>query len=151
MANGEWQMAKGKAQSAKGKTQEDGRQKTVMSLWPAVNGLRSSVLGLRSFLLVFASLFLAGLLFGVALAVEGDIVFKQSEGGAIAPAVFPHWVHRIRYKCYACHPALFEMKAGANKITMEAVQDGKFCGACHNGQIAWGITFESCNKCHIGK
>ncbi|MBI2997564.1 MAG: cytochrome c3 family protein [Deltaproteobacteria bacterium] len=93
-----------------------------------------------------------GLLTGVALAVEGDIVFKREGGaGGVPVTVFPHWIHRIRYKCYACHPALFEMKAGANKISMEEIQQGKFCGACHNGKAAWGISFESCNRCHVGQ
>lgn len=85
-----------------------------------------------------------------ALAVEGDIVFKREGGeGGTSPAVFPHWIHRIRYKCYACHPALFGMKAGANKISMGAIQEGKFCGACHDGKAAWGVTFETCNRCHV--
>jgi c(7)-type cytochrome triheme protein len=139
--------AKGKEQGAKGQTQdtEPGRQKTVPSS-------RSPVRGLRSLLLVFASLFLVGLLLGVALAAEGDVVFKREGGEAgTAPTVFPHWVHRIRYKCYACHPEIFEMKAGANKVTMEAIRGGKFCGTCHNGKIAWGVTFETCNRCHVGK
>ncbi len=133
MANGAWQMANGG-------TQNTGQRRP------------SAVFGLRSLLLVFASLFLVGLFLGVALAVEGDIVFKREGGGGGVPAaVFPHWFHRIRYKCYACHPTLFEMKAGASKISMEAIQEGKFCGACHNGKIAWGMTFESCNRCHVGQ
>lgn len=131
MANGEWQMANDRTQNTEQRR-------------------RSPILGLRSLLLAF--LFLTGLLVGAALAAEGDITFKREGGaGGVPAAVFPHWFHRIRYKCYACHPALFEMKAGANKISMEAIQGGKFCGACHNGKIAWGMTFESCNRCHVGQ
>jgi len=87
------------------------------------------------------------------LAVYGDIVFKPKDapGRGVAATVFPHWVHRIRYKCYACHPALFEMKAGANPITMDAMSAGKFCGACHDGKTAWGIGFDTCNRCHVGE
>ena len=87
-------------------------------------------------------------------AVEGDIVFQREgepQEGSTPPAVFPHWLHRIRYKCYACHPALFEMKAGANPITMDAITAGKFCGACHDDKIAWGTSFNTCNRCHVGK
>ena len=95
---------------------------------------------------------MAGFLASAAFAVEGDIIFKREGGEGVIPAtVFPHWFHRIRYKCYACHPALFEMKAGANKVSMDALQEGKFCAACHNGKIAWGVTFETCNRCHVGK
>lgn len=103
----------------------------------------------RVFFLV--ALMIAISLCSVASAVEGDVVFKRTEGGSVPPAVFPHWVHRIRYKCYACHPEPFQMKAGANKITMELIQQGKFCGACHDGKIAWGMSFDTCNKCHAGK
>lgn len=92
---------------------------------------------------------LSSLLVAAALAVEGDVVFKREAGTAeVPPAVFPHWIHRIRYKCYACHPAIFEMKAGANKVSMDAILEGKFCGTCHNGEIAWAVTFDTCNRCH---
>ena len=97
-------------------------------------------------------LLLIGLLASTVLGVEGDVTFKrQGNKGGVAPTVFPHWTHRIRYKCYACHPALFEMKAGANKVSMEAIGAGKFCGACHDGKIAWAVSFETCNRCHTGK
>ena len=107
---------------------------------------------MRSLAQLVLGLLFASLLGAPALAVEGDIVFsrKDNEGGT-PPAVFPHWVHRIRYKCYACHPELFQMKAGADAITMDAIEQGKFCGACHNGKIAWGIGFDTCNRCHAGK
>ncbi len=97
-----------------------------------------------------AGLLLAGFLAGAAVAAEGDLVFKREGGeGGIARAVFSHWFHRIRYRCYVCHPALFAMKANADKISMEAIQEGKFCGACHDGKIAWAVTFETCNRCHV--
>ena len=98
---------------------------------------------------VGGGLLIATLAGGAALAVEGDVVFKRQGGEAgTPPAVFPHWIHRIRYKCYACHPAPFEMKAGATPITMDAIQEGKFCGACHDGKIAWAVSFETWNRCH---
>ncbi len=101
------------------------------------------------FILGCVSLTLAVFLLSMAFAVEGDVVFRREGGeGGVSVAVFPHWIHRIRYKCYACHPALFEMKAGANKVTMDAMQEGKFCGACHNGKNAWSVTFETCSRCH---
>jgi c(7)-type cytochrome triheme protein len=99
----------------------------------------------------------AGLLSGLllaaaALAVEGDVTFKRQAGGDGIPAtVFPHWIHRIRYKCYACHDSLFKMKQGENSVTMDAIAEGKFCGACHNGRIAWAVTFETCNRCHVAR
>jgi c(7)-type cytochrome triheme protein len=103
----------------------------------------------RHFGLVLSGFAVAVFLVSATFAVEGDIVFKSKDPGGITPAIFPHWIHRIRYKCYACHPSLFDMKAGGKTITMEAITQGKFCGACHNGKIAWAVTFETCNRCHV--
>ena len=85
-------------------------------------------------------------------AVEGDVVMKRSvENSMLPPAVFSHWFHRIRYKCYACHPTLFKMKRGAEMTMDDITEKGKYCGACHNGTIAWSVSFENCKKCHIEK
>ena len=81
--------------------------------------------------------------------VKGDIVSQRKAGEGVPPAVFPHWFHRVRFKCYVCHPAITAMKAGANKITMDAIREGKFCGACHNGKIAWETSFNTCPRCHV--
>jgi c(7)-type cytochrome triheme protein len=65
------------------------------------------------------------------------------------PAVFPHWYHRIRFRCKVCHADLgFKFKAGGNQITMAKIIDGQFCGACHNGEISWSV--ENCGMCHSG-
>ncbi|HKK55686.1 c(7)-type cytochrome triheme domain-containing protein [Marinobacter sp.] len=66
------------------------------------------------------------------------------------PVVFPHWFHRIRFRCKVCHGDLgFEFQAGGNDINMLKIIDGEYCGACHNGNIAWGV--ENCELCHSGK
>ena len=102
------------------------------------------------FLVLGTGVLCASLISSVALAVEGDVVFKRSgTEGDTPPAMFPHWSHRIRYKCYACHNSLFQMKAGEDVITMDAIMEGKFCGACHNGTVAWPATFETCSRCHV--
>jgi len=92
---------------------------------------------------------------GIVHAELGDITFQREQGDAstqsTAPAVFPHWKHRIHYKCYACHNAIFQMKAGTAKITMQEISDGKYCGACHNGKQAWAVSFDTCNNCHKGE
>ena len=102
---------------------------------------------------------LAGLLLAmstVALSannpVVGDILFERKVKGSdeIAPSVFPHWVHRVKYKCYACHndKVGFKLLAGSTPITMDAIEDGKFCGECHKGKPAFAVNFETCNRCH---
>lgn len=83
-------------------------------------------------------------------AEVGDIEFKREtkEVGDYPPATYPHWVHRMQYRCYVCHEEIFKMKAGADVITMPEIEDGKFCGKCHNGKIAFGVVFEACPRCH---
>lgn len=85
----------------------------------------------------------------VALAADGDLVFKrESQEASTPPAVFPHWFHRIRYTCYACHPDPFLMRSGAVQITMDDIMAGKHCGICHDGKTAWSVSFETCSRCH---
>ncbi|HCY62899.1 MAG TPA: hypothetical protein DHV59_08750 [Oxalobacteraceae bacterium] len=86
-----------------------------------------------------------------ARAEYGDVVINNhSDAAGMRPAVFPHWFHRIRFRCKVCHADLgFKFKAGGNDINMVKIIDGQYCGACHNGNIAWSI--ENCNLCHSGK
>ncbi|MDH5572178.1 MAG: hypothetical protein OEY89_10455 [Gammaproteobacteria bacterium] len=81
----------------------------------------------------------------------GDIVLnKRSEKEGIAPVVFSHWFHRIRFRCKVCHSELgFEMRLGSDDVTMQDILEGKFCGLCHNDDISWGV--ENCDMCHSGK
>ena len=83
-------------------------------------------------------------------AEVGDIVFARKQAGTddVPPAVFPHFVHRIQFKCSVCHETIVEMKAGANPITMDAIQAGKYCGVCHDGKTAFQATFDACPRCH---
>ncbi|MDO8413029.1 MAG: cytochrome c3 family protein [Gallionellaceae bacterium] len=86
-----------------------------------------------------------------ARAEYGDVVINNyADAAGMRPVIFPHWFHRMRFTCKVCHADLgFKLKAGANQITMSQILDGKFCGACHNGEIAWNV--ENCNTCHSGK
>lgn len=98
-------------------------------------------------LLVLASLAPTGTL----RAEYGDVVInKRSDQEGVRPVVFPHWFHRIRFRCKVCHQELgFKMRAGANDVLMTDIIDGKFCGMCHNHQIAWGP--DRCELCHSGR
>jgi len=86
-----------------------------------------------------------------AMAEYGDVVINNnSDAAGMRPAVFPHWFHRIRFRCKVCHADLgFKFKAGGDNINMLKIMDGEYCGACHNGNIAWSV--ENCNLCHSGK
>ena len=85
-----------------------------------------------------------------AQAAYADVILNQrSDVEGMRPVVFPHWFHRIRFRCKVCHFELgFKMRAGANQVLMNDIIDGKFCGMCHNNQIAWGP--ERCELCHSG-
>lgn len=86
-----------------------------------------------------------------AAAEYGDVVINNySDAAGMRPVVFPHWFHRVRFRCKVCHADLgFEFKAGGNQINMLKIIDGQFCGSCHNGELAWSV--ENCNLCHSAK
>ena len=84
-------------------------------------------------------------------AEYGDVVINNfSDAAGMRPVVFPHWFHRVRFRCKVCHADLgFQFKAGGNQINMLKIIDGQFCGSCHNGELAWSV--ENCNLCHSAK
>ncbi|MBL8535238.1 MAG: hypothetical protein JNL33_15430 [Betaproteobacteria bacterium] len=81
-------------------------------------------------------------------AEYGDVVINNhSDKAGMRPVIFPHWFHRVRFRCKVCHADIgFQFKAGGNDINMVKIIEGQFCGACHNGEIAWSV--ENCNLCH---
>lgn len=88
--------------------------------------------------------------YGAANAEYGDVVMNEfSDDAGMRPVVFPHWFHRIRFRCKVCHGDLgFKFEAGGNEINMLKIIDGEYCGACHDGDVAWSI--ENCDLCHSG-
>lgn len=94
---------------------------------------------------------LLALLLGEASADYGDIVFprKPNIGDEYPPATFPHYVHRMQFRCYVCHEDIFKMSPELNGISMETIQGGRHCGKCHDGTTAFQATFETCPRCHL--
>ncbi|MBI5275353.1 MAG: hypothetical protein HY854_02750 [Burkholderiales bacterium] len=101
--------------------------------------------------LLIALALLVAALAPAAHAEYGDVVLNRYGGKSdMRPVVFPHWFHRIRFQCKVCHSELgFKMRAGANVVRMDDIVNGKFCGMCHNGRVAWST--ERCDLCHSGK
>ncbi len=103
--------------------------------------------------IVFATLSVAILSIGPedAVAEYGDVVINNySDEAGMRPVIFPHWFHRVRFRCKVCHADLgFKFQAGGNDINMLKIIDGEYCGACHNGEIAWSV--ENCDLCHSAK
>jgi c(7)-type cytochrome triheme protein len=102
-----------------------------------------------------ASLFLIGMVCWIPIymvqAEYADITINtRAESEGVAPVIYPHWFHRIRFQCSVCHVDLgIKMGAGKTGITMEKLIDGQYCGACHDGETAWSM--DNCDLCHSGK
>ncbi|MDD5284603.1 MAG: cytochrome c3 family protein [Desulfuromonadaceae bacterium] len=75
-----------------------------------------------------------------------NITFKVKETG---PVLFKHNAHlQNKSECSTCHNALF--KAGSNpRASMNEMEKGKSCGACHNGRNAFPLS--DCSNCHPTK
>lgn len=79
------------------------------------------------------------------------LIDRTSEANGQKPVGFYHWTHRMKYSCRVCHYELdMAMETNATGITEEANRRGEYCGACHDGEIAFGHTEENCGKCHSG-
>lgn len=79
------------------------------------------------------------------------LINRTSEANDQQPVNFSHWLHRTKFTCRVCHGELdFIMKANATEITERENRKGKFCGACHNGKIAFRHN-GNCDKCHNGE
>lgn len=76
----------------------------------------------------------------------GDIVFRPYGVGNVT---YSHDVHvsKAGLKCRDCHYSLYTTVEGHRKATMEEMQTGKSCGACHNGTKAFAVK-ANCAKCH---
>ncbi len=78
------------------------------------------------------------------------LIDRTATRNNVRPVTFSHWQHRMKYTCRVCHSELeFNMKVNTTEITESAIRKGKFCGACHNGRIAFR-SVDNCDKCHNG-
>ncbi len=75
--------------------------------------------------------------------LDKDILFKRDDQ---MPWVnFPHKGHTQWLACSSCHPDIFIEKKGANKLTMDAILAGEYCGRCH-GKVSFSLW--ACERCH---
>lgn len=63
--------------------------------------------------------------------------------------VFSHYTHLAKTdnKCRACHSKIITGRDG--RVTMEQMEKGKTCGACHDGKKAFTVA-GNCGTCHQG-
>ena len=92
----------------------------------------------------------------VVMAVPGTaLVFnfeKRYAGGGAGPVTFRGEHHnQAGVTCNDCHPDAFVMiRAASEGMTMQEIKDGKYCGACHNGETAFDANDEKyCSRCHV--
>jgi c(7)-type cytochrome triheme protein len=102
-------------------------------------------------------------LFGFCLAVVVTLALAATsfavpagktvefDGKGAGKVVFDGKIHADKgNKCADCHQSgLFKMKKGADLITMKDINEGKFCGVCHNGTKTFNAKdAANCVKCH---
>ena len=98
-----------------------------------------SLLGKHRLALAFALLAILVLLatsatvWAVPARVRVPIVKQHAKVDPQGAGVFSHWQHE-QYQCVACHPAIFpRARIG---FTHDEMDEGRFCGACHDGRTA---------------
>ncbi|MDA8099957.1 MAG: cytochrome c3 family protein [Nitrospiraceae bacterium] len=88
----------------------------------------------------------------LAMATAAMASMKPVEfaGGGAGKVTFDNKVHMGKgLKCTDCHDAIFKKKVGGNPMKMKDINEGKFCGACHNGTKAFKASDPAnCGKCH---
>ena len=98
----------------------------------------------------------AGLAAPAVLAQSGppaDFPMPKAETSP-GQVTFSHVRHLAKVtKCSLCHMRDMKMKrGGTGPFAMEAMQQGKTCGACHDGKTVLGggavFSLEACDRCH---
>jgi c(7)-type cytochrome triheme protein len=95
--------------------------------------------------------------FAVNAHAEGCGGAVSYEGKGAGQVLFDRKLHVSKgLTCNDCHEGkafsfpLFEMKKGANMLSMRSMELGKSCGSCHDGKKAFSTTSRlNCSKCHL--
>ncbi|HFQ89179.1 MAG TPA: hypothetical protein ENK27_03795 [Desulfobulbus sp.] len=107
---------------------------------------------------------LAGLLFSVGGQAGSLQPGPETDNGYQEPLVFSHGPAGVMFshkahvegaglECDDCHPKIFKMENGSTEakgdVNMASLDKGKYCGACHNGDVAFSTKNpEYCVTCH---
>ncbi|NIQ97413.1 MAG: cytochrome c3 family protein [Desulfuromonadales bacterium] len=79
--------------------------------------------------------------------IEDKVVFETEAAGKVE---FSHYNHleAVGKDCPECHNDIFHIVADKNPTyTMADMEEGKSCGACHNGNRTFTVE-ENCSICH---
>lgn len=85
-----------------------------------------------------------------AMPNGGDIVYTKP----VKAVLFSHKAHvlNLGLQCAWCHAKTFQMEgtmASTASFDMTSLCNEKYCGTCHNGDVAFSTTTQ-CARCHIG-
>lgn len=76
-----------------------------------------------------------------------DKSYKVKDAGNVH---FSHKAHmEMSFTCTDCHDAVYKPGKGNPKVSMSKMEEGKSCGACHDGKKAFTVK-ASCATCHKG-
>jgi len=109
--------------------------------------------------IVYFSIIFAAVLCSVTGSAYGVVSYGGAtcdkiryDGKGAGEVIFDETVHAAKgLTCADCHeshaftPALFEMKKGANIVTMTRMERGRSCGSCHDVTASNTVM---CSKCH---
>ena len=96
--------------------------------------------------LLFAVLFATPTLTS-ARWIDDIVTFQVEDAG---PVNFSHYKHLeiLGKDCVLCHNKVFHIVPEKNpSYSMEEMEAGKSCGACHNGFKAFSVD-DNCDSCH---
>lgn len=113
---------------------------------------------MKRLIILVMTLALAMPLFLAVVTYASDEVFHGGDvlySNPVKSVLFSHKLHveNMGFDCDACHDSLFEMASLAAEeqpdFNMQGLYDGKYCGGCHNGEMAFASSTQ-CARCHIG-
>jgi c(7)-type cytochrome triheme protein len=98
----------------------------------------------------------AGVIFFLIFLFVSSVGYARTGGGDISfpikgqeSVTFSHDRHvgAAGLTCTGCHASLYSTAEKHKKATMVQMQQGKSCGACHNGNNAFDVK-GNCSNCH---
>ncbi|HVU51841.1 MAG TPA: c(7)-type cytochrome triheme domain-containing protein [Polyangia bacterium] len=96
--------------------------------------------------LVVAALLTAAAALGAAFPATLRIPRRDPKAAPALPAaLFSHRAH-ASMGCQVCHPSVFPQAPTA--FAHDDMKAGRYCGACHDGGVAFAIAGAACGGCH---
>ena len=87
--------------------------------------------------------------FASARWIEDKVAMPTKEVGKVNFSHFDH-LEAVGRNCPTCHNTIFDIDRAKNtSFSMAEMEEGKSCGACHNGTRAFSVAGD-CASCHAG-